>query len=89
MNQNYIKTISFTVFALLAFAGNSVLCRIALGENLIDSASFTVIRLLSGIIILFLILMLKPKAINKNNHIKTNGSWLAATMLFIYAICFS
>lgn len=89
MNQNYIKTISFTVFALLAFAGNSVLCRIALGENLIDSTSFTVIRLLSGIIILFLILMLKPKAINKKNHIKTNGSWLAATMLFIYAICFS
>lgn len=89
MNQNYIKTISFTVFALLAFAGNSVLCRIALGENLIDSASFTVIRLLSGIIILFLILMLKPKAINKKNHIKKNGSWLAAIMLFIYAICFS
>jgi len=89
MNQSYMKTISCTLIALVAFAGNSVLCRLALGENLIDAASFTVFRLLSGIVILLLLLTIKTKVSRKNNQIKTTGSWLAASMLFIYAICFS
>lgn len=38
MSKYSIKIIICTVFALLAFAGNSVLCRMALGENTIDAA---------------------------------------------------
>ena len=81
-----MKIISCTLIALLAFAGNSVLCRLALGENLIDAASFTVFRLFSGIVILLLILAIKTKVSRKNNQIKTTGSWLAASMLFIYRV---
>ncbi len=79
------KTIAYTSFALLAFAGNSVICRLALGENTIDAASFTVIRLLSGIITLTLILIIS----NKNAKATSKGSWSASFMLFLYAVTFS
>lgn len=80
-----MKIILFTTLALLAFAGNSILCRLALGENSIDAASFTSIRLLSGILVLFIIL----KIVQPNNTITSKGSWNASFMLFFYAIAFS
>ena len=80
-----LKTIVCTAFALLAFAGNSILCRLALGDGTIDAASFTVIRLLSGILMLMIILMIT----SSNKEPVTKGSWLAGIMLFIYAITFS
>ena len=83
---NYlVKTIIFTGLALVAFAANSVLCRLALGERAIDASSFTIIRLLSGAIVLLAIL-----SINKNKTSQsTKGSWYASLMLFLYAISFS
>jgi hypothetical protein len=49
-----------TTLAMLAFAANSVLCRLALVSNgssaSIDAASFTVVRLVSGAITLAAIL---------------------------------
>jgi len=83
---NYlVKTIIFTGLALVAFAANSVLCRLALGERAIDASSFTIIRLLSGAIVLLAIL-----SINKNKTgPSTKGSWYASLMLFLYAISFS
>jgi len=80
-----IKTLAYTTLALIAFAGNSVLCRMALGEQTIDAASFTHIRLLSGAVVLFLILKSKP---GKTNNSST-GSWFAAITLFVYALSFS
>ncbi|WP_153916123.1 DMT family transporter [Shewanella sp. TC10] len=53
-----MKTLVYTLLALLAFAGNSILCRVALGKDLIDPASFTAIRLLSGIVVLVVIMQL-------------------------------
>ena len=50
-----------TLSALLAFAGNSVLCRLALEQLTIDPASFTSIRLLSGAIVLTVLLLSIPK----------------------------
>ncbi len=82
-----MKTILITAFALTAFAGNSILCRLALGDATIDAASFTSIRLLSGIIVLFIILQLTQG--KKENLERTKGSWKAGLMLFIYAIGFS
>lgn len=80
-----INTIAYTSLALFAFAGNSVLCRLALGENSIDAASFTVIRLLSGVLALALIIGITRS--NKKSAAK--GSWTASFMLFIYALTFS
>ena len=39
--MSQLRIASLTVVALLAFAGNSLLCRAALGGTAIDAASFT------------------------------------------------
>jgi drug/metabolite transporter (DMT)-like permease len=85
INQNIVKTLIFTSLALIAFAANSVLCRLALGDKTIDASSFTAIRLLSGAIVLLLITGISS---NKSNA-TTKGSWSASLMLFLYAITFS
>jgi drug/metabolite transporter (DMT)-like permease len=87
------KTSLYTVFALIAFAANSVFCRLALGEQSIDAANFTIIRLLSGALLLIFILFImsfrtKP-ADSPPSPAKQKGSWLSAAMLFIYAAGFS
>jgi drug/metabolite transporter (DMT)-like permease len=71
--------------ALIAFAANSVLCRLALGSGAIDAASFTSIRLFSGALTLLIILMIR----REKNYLPKQGSWNASLMLFLYAICFS
>ncbi|WP_281560679.1 DMT family transporter [Thalassomonas sp. RHCl1] len=85
MNTNTFKITACTGFALFAFAGNSVLCRLALGDSAIDAASFTAIRLFSGIIMLGVILL----ATKSNQTPPAKGSWSAAFMLFLYAVTFS
>ncbi len=74
-----------TSLALIAFAGNSVLCRLALADGSIDAASFSTVRLVSGAIALLLIL----HAGNRGTRPASFGSWMSAAMLFIYAVCFS
>ena len=82
------RTVFLSLLALIAFAGNSVLCRLALTEPSIDPASFTLARLLSGIAALWMLLVLKNiKAPSKSEQ--ANGSWLSAFMLFAYAALFS
>ncbi len=84
-SSNLLKTFTYTGLALIAFAANSVLCRMALGGKTIDASSFTIIRLLSGAIVLTLLLN-----INKNKtQSKTKGNWSSSIMLFLYAITFS
>ena len=75
-----------TVVTLVAFAANSLLCRMALGENFIDPMSFTSIRLVSGALALipFSRLVAEPKTTNS-----TNGSWSSGFALFAYAAAFS
>lgn len=68
---------------MVAFAGNSVLCRIALKETGIDAASFTSIRLLSGALVLLLIV-----SIFRSGQ-SGKGNWLSAISLFAYAAGFS
>jgi len=84
--KNYLfKIIILTGLALIAFAANSVLCRLALGNEAIDASSFTVIRLLSGTIVLFLIISIT----GNTTGTFTKGSWTASFMLFLYAVTFS
>lgn len=80
-----MKVFFFTSFALLAFAFNSILCRLALGMDLIDAASFTTVRLVSGAVALVFIFLF----FGKKNLEKGQGNWLSAFFLFAYAICFS
>jgi len=83
--NHFIKTFIYTSIALIAFAANSVLCRKALGEHKIDASGFTIIRLLSGAIVLIIILSLSKTKKNK----ETKGSWYSGIMLFLYAVTFS
>ncbi len=82
-----IKLSFYTSLALLGFAGNSVLCRLALGEQAIDAGSFTAIRLLSGIVMLLFILSIKTQQLPTAS--KAGGSWLSGFLLFAYALSFS
>ena len=80
-----MKTFSYTVFALIAFALNSILCRLALGAETIDAASFTLIRLVSGAVALFVI----SQFFDKKESNERRGNWFSAFFLFAYAVCFS
>ncbi len=68
---------------MLAFAGNSLLCRIALMRSGIDPSSFTAIRLISGAIMLWLVVRMR-----RGSGIR-GGNWLSALALFVYGACFS
>jgi drug/metabolite transporter (DMT)-like permease len=81
--HSVLRVFLLTTFAMLAFAGNSLLCRLALRDTGIDAASFTAIRLGSGALILAAILMSRGK------RPSAGGSWPMAAMLFAYAVCFS
>jgi len=80
-----IKIVALTAFALVAFAFNSILCRMALRTGEIDPASFTVIRLVSGALALSIIIYL----FNRKAGFGALGNWYSAFFLFTYAICFS
>jgi drug/metabolite transporter (DMT)-like permease len=80
-----LKTISLTCLALIAFAANSVLCRLALGSEAIDAAGFTALRLFSGSIVLLAVL----NVYSRPSAQPSKGSWSASIMLFVYAITFS
>lgn len=79
-----VKTLMLTSLAMLAFAGNSLLCRFALADGSIDAASFTTIRLVAGALVL-----LAVGAFMQSGSAPRRGDWLSASMLFLYAICFS
>ncbi len=82
-----LRIITLACLAMIAFAGNSLLCRIALKQTSIDPASFTTIRLLSGAVILFLIVSLTQQKAATTKQIA--GSWLSASALFVYMVTFS
>jgi drug/metabolite transporter (DMT)-like permease len=77
------RVAALTSLAMLAFAGNSLLCRVALQHGTMDAASFTTIRLVSGAAVLWLIVRLT--ASDRSGR----GQWLSALALFVYAAGFS
>jgi drug/metabolite transporter (DMT)-like permease len=78
-----LRIFILTSLAMLAFAGNSLLCRLALKHTSIDAASFTAIRLVSGAVMLLLIVKVRHKTV------VGRGNWLSAFALFAYAAGFS
>jgi drug/metabolite transporter (DMT)-like permease len=83
----WLRTLVYTGFAMVAFATNSILCRLALGGAAIDPASFTALRLVSGALVLWL--LAASGAIRRDSRTGSSGSWLSAAMLFVYAVTFS
>lgn len=79
-----LSTLAFTAAAMLAFAANSLLCRLALLQGGIDPASFGAVRIVSGAIALALIVRWRAGEARE-----TSGDWLSAAMLFAYVAFFS
>lgn len=77
------RILLLTAVAMLAFAGNSLLCRLALRDTDIDPSSFTAIRLTCGALVLCIIVLYR------GSNPATAGNWGSALALFGYAAAFS
>jgi drug/metabolite transporter (DMT)-like permease len=82
-NLSRSKIMLPTALAMLAFAGNSILCRLALKTTTIDPASFTTVRMVSAAAMLALIL--RWRGVDP----RSGGNWKSAAALFAYAAGFS
>ncbi|MFZ5637612.1 MAG: DMT family transporter [Pseudomonadota bacterium] len=78
-----LRIAALTALAILAFAGNSLLCRAALAGGTIDAAGFTTVRLVSGAVVLWWIVRLRA------GDGAVAGHWASALALFVYAAGFS
>jgi drug/metabolite transporter (DMT)-like permease len=74
----------YTTLALVAFAANSLLCRIALHDGAVDAATFSTIRFTSGAVTLLLITIWSGRP-----AFPVAGSWTSAALLAAYAVPFS
>jgi drug/metabolite transporter (DMT)-like permease len=89
------KTVICTALALVAFALNSILCRLALRGGEADAAGFTAMRLAAGAFALLLLGLAVRRAATRpgsgrvSAFLTDRGSWTAALFLFAYAILFS
>jgi drug/metabolite transporter (DMT)-like permease len=79
-----VRTALLIVVAILAFAANSLLCRLALGPKLIDAASFTTVRVVSGAATLGLIMLTRH-----STRGLPSADWRSVLTLFTYMIFFS
>ena len=78
------RTVLLTAVAMVAFAANSLLCRMALGDGLIDAASFATIRVASGALTLMAILAVRDRRVRL-----PAGDWRMVVALFVYVAFFS
>jgi len=78
------STVLLTAAAMIAFAANSLLCRMALGAQLIDAASFTAVRLVCGALFLALLVVIRHRSV-----FSSRADAIAVGALFGYAIAFS
>lgn len=81
--KDAVRVASLTAVAMIAFAANSLLCRVALEQDFIDAASFTTIRILAGSLTLGLIVMLRGQ------RSKIVPDWPGVVALFCYMVFFS
>jgi len=79
------ETIALAALALFAFASNSILTRLALAHDSIDAASFTLVRLTSGALVLALLVRLRTRPPAS----PTRWNWIGPVSLFLYAAPFS
>ena len=88
--RSFSRTLLLTMLAMLAFAGNSVIGRLALRDGALDATSFTVLRLLAGAVVLTALVGLRSSGRGGRAFAWIRqGGWMPALALFIYAITFS
>lgn len=87
-----------TAFALVSFAANSILCRMALGSGGIDPASFASLRLGTGAAVLALLAAARRGTLARRGfgagsaeapRAAARGRWARGLLLALYAIPFS
>ncbi|MFS8977071.1 DMT family transporter [Cupriavidus necator] len=84
------RTALLTTLAMLAFAGNSLLCRLALKGTTIDAASFTLARVVAAAAVLWLIVVARRQMGRaRMQDASLGGNWISALALFCYAAAFS
>ncbi len=86
-----MRLILITTVTMIAFAANSVIGRTAIGSAdmpLIDPASYSAIRLISGALMLGLLVALNGSRKDGSPGLRS-GSWSSAFALFVYAVAFS
>lgn len=84
MTRISFNTFLLLALAIVAFAGNSVLTRLALSQSLIGASDFTFVRLFAGAVMLLVLC--------RNTKSQTLPTWRDATgifSLFTYAIAFT
>ena len=81
-----MAVVTLTALTMAAFAANSLLCRMALGDPLVDPVSFTTIRLVSGAAALAVIARI---AAGRESRQHSKASWGSGFALFTYAAAFS
>jgi drug/metabolite transporter (DMT)-like permease len=91
-----IRLFILTLLAMVAFASNSLLCRLALKHTSIDAATFTFVRIFSGAVALWLIMTMRNVSNSSDSSLVTRhlslsyaGNWPSALALFAYAAAFS
>lgn len=82
-----MRTLILTIIALIAFAANSLLARAGLIDHNMGPKEFTLIRLISGAVMLAVILYFSRKKTTSTQT--SSGSWWGAAMLLLYALMFS
>ncbi|UIF90249.1 DMT family transporter [Cupriavidus sp. UYPR2.512] len=86
------NTVVLTALAMLAFAGNSLLCRLALKGTTIDAASFTLARVAAAALVLWVIVVARHQLVRTfvaQRLPPVEGNWISALALFCYAAAFS
>ncbi|MCH4293140.1 DMT family transporter [Shewanella sp. 3B26] len=84
-----------TALTMLAFAANSLLCREALVSGSIDAASFTLVRMVSGALVLMMLAFMQsgtapaPESKRQSKQARLAGNWRSALALLGYAAAFS
>jgi drug/metabolite transporter (DMT)-like permease len=78
-----LRAAGLTSVAMLAFAANSLLCRLALQQDRIDPASFGALRLAAGALVLACVVRMGRRPQGED------GGWRSAALLFAYVALFS
>jgi drug/metabolite transporter (DMT)-like permease len=85
LHRTPVRSIVLATVAMLCFAANSILCRLALAPRLIDAATFTTVRVASGAAMLGLVIWLRRQQLPRPTWINL----LSPLALFVYLIFFS
>lgn len=72
------------ILTMLAFAANSVLCRVALTGGYIDPASFSDVRIVSGALFLIVLMSFRKKTASKIHY-----DWRSGLALTLYVLAMS